>query len=113
ELGAEEELREVGGDPRPAEAGAVVGARVEEAAGLARGRRRTAVGGDLELDDDVRENPGLLAGIEGVVDGFLHAGQESLARIVEAEQMPVLGKELGDGDLALARSHLDGGDGRL
>src|SRR5207248_6466965 len=37
---------------------------------------------------------------------------ERLARIVEPGRMPVLGDELGDGDLALARAHLDRGDGR-
>src|SRR5262249_6892281 len=88
----------------------MVGDRDAEAAGLARRRRRTAVGGDLQLDDDVRKDPGLLAGVERVVDGFLHAGQQGLARIVEAEEVPILGEELRDGDLALPGSHLDGRD---
>src|SRR5439155_14067571 len=51
-------------------------------------------------------------GIEGVVDGLLDAGEERLSRTVKPEEMPVLGEELGDRDLALARPHLDGGDRR-
>src|SRR2546427_12543354 len=37
---------------------------------------------------------------------------ERLARIVEAQQVAVLREELGDGDLPLTSSHLDGGGGR-
>ena len=75
------------------------------------GERRVAVRRDLQLDDDVRQDPGFLAGVERVVDGFLDAGEERLARVVEPEKVAVLGEELGDGDLALAGAHLDGGHG--
>src|SRR5262249_9135067 len=45
------------------------------------------------------------AGVQRVVDGFLHGRKQRLARIVETEQMPVLGKKFTDGDVALLRSH--------
>ena len=63
-------------------------------------------------DDDVGQDAGLLAGVERVVDGLLDGGQQGLARVVEAQQVAVLGEELADGDVALAGGHLDGGDGR-
>ncbi len=69
--------------------------------------------GDFNLDDDFRQDAGLLAGVERVVDGFLDAGEQRLARVVEAQQMAVLGEELGDRDLALARAHLGCRYGRL
>src|SRR5262249_31030510 len=47
---------------------------------------------------------------ERVVHRLLHARQQGLARTVEAQQMSILGEELGDRDLALARAHLLGGD---
>src|SRR5262249_56106460 len=56
------------------------------------------------------EGDGMLVRVEGVGEGFLGGGQQGLARIVEAEQMPVLREEFRDGDLALAGSHLDGRD---
>src|SRR6058998_2680776 len=62
---------------------------------------------------DACEDPGFLAGVEGVVDGFLHTREQRLSRIVESQEMSVLGEELGDGDLPLASPHLDGGHGRL
>src|SRR5258705_308258 len=55
---------------------------------------------------------GLLGRVERVVDSFFDAGEERLARIVETEQVAVLGEELGDRNLPLASSHLDGGGGR-
>src|SRR5262249_22635749 len=113
ELRSVEELREDRRDLLPDDARAVVGDRDAGAAGLARRRPRAAGGGGLPLDDDVPGDPGLLARVERVVGGFLDAGQKGLARIVEAEQMPVLREELRDGDLALARAHLDGRDGGL
>ena len=50
---------------------------------------------------DLGEDAGFLAGVERVVDRLLDGGEERLGRVVEAEQVAVLGEELGDGDLAL------------
>jgi hypothetical protein len=44
-----------------------------------------------------------------VVDGFLDGGEQRLARVVEAEQVAVLGEELGDGDVPLLGRHRLGG----
>ncbi len=55
--------------------------------------------GDLERGED----PRLLAGVEGVVHRLLDRREKGLLRVVEAEQVPVLGEELGDGDLPLLR----------
>src|SRR2546430_2465148 len=84
-----------------------------EAARLARRGRSLPIGDGLHLDDHVGEDPGFLAGVKRVIDGLLHTGEQRLSRIVEPQQMPVLGEELGDGDLPLARPHLDGGHRRL
>src|SRR6267378_1552983 len=92
--------------------GAIVGDRDPEAARLARRGRSVPIADGLHLDDHVGEDPGLLAGVQGVVDGLLHTGEERLARAVEPQEMPVLGEELGDGNLALASPHLDGRDRR-
>src|SRR5882724_2073203 len=113
ELRSVEELRENRRNLLPDDAGAVVGDRDPEPGGLARGRRRSSVGHRLKLDDHVGEDPGLFARVERVIDGLLDAGQQGLSRIVEAEEMAVLGEELRHGDLPLARSHLDGRNGRL
>src|SRR5262249_56303065 len=91
--------------------GGGVGGGGGEGGRLAGRRRRPVARRDLEGDDHVGQDARLLGGVEGVVHRFLHAGEERLARIVEAEEMAVLGEELGDGDLALARAHLGGGDG--
>ncbi len=110
ELRAVEQLGEdrrnlLADDPRP-----VVAHRDPEPRGLA-GRRRRAVGRHhLQRHEDVGQDPGLLGRVERVVDGFLHAGEQRLARVVEAEQVAILGEELGDRDLTLASAHLDGGD---
>ena len=51
-----------------------------------------------DLDAYVGEDPGLLAGVERVVDALLHRGEERLRGVVEAEQVaavivePVLGE---------------------
>ena len=114
ELGAVEELREDRGDLLPDDARAVVDDGDAEPRRLAgRGRGRAVAGHDLDLHDDVGQDAGLLGSVEGVVHRLLDAGQEGLPGAVEAEEVPVLGEELGDGDLALARAHLDGGDGGL
>jgi hypothetical protein len=110
ELRAVEQLGEDRRDLVPHDAGAVVGHRDPEARGLAgRGRRLPVAGRDREGDHHLGEDARLLGGVQGVVDRFLDAGQQGLARVVEAQQVPVLGEELGDGDLPLARAHLDGG----
>ena len=66
-------------------------------ASLAGGLEREVV----DLDRQLGEDAGLLAGVERVVDGFLDRGEQGLRRVVEAEQVAVLGEELGDRDLAL------------
>ena len=48
----------------------------------------------LDLDVDVGQDAGLLAGVERVVDGLLHGREQRLARVVEAEQVAVLREEL-------------------
>jgi hypothetical protein len=112
ELRAVEELGEDGRDLLPDYSGAVVAHGDAEARGLAGRGRRAAVGRDhLHGHEHVGEDAGLLGGVEGVVHRLLHAGEHRLARVVEAEEVTVLGEELGDGDLPLARAHLDGGDG--
>src|SRR3989338_7067455 len=70
-------------------------------------------GADREGDDALREDARFLGGVERVVDGFLDAGEERLSRVVEAEQVAVLGEELGHRDVPLAGAHLDGGYGRF
>ena len=65
-----------------------------------------AVGaGLLDVDPDFGQDAGLFAGVERVVDGLLDGGQQGLARVVEAQQVAVLGKELADRDIALAGGH--------
>src|SRR5207237_4322192 len=59
----------------------------------------------LDMHPDFKNNAGFFAGIQGIVDGLFYGGQEGLARIVESEQMPVLGKELADRNIALFSRH--------
>ena len=111
ELGAVEEAAEDVLDLLADDAGAVVGDGDAVLGGLGGGG---AVGLEvLDDDGDVGEDAGLLAGVEGVVHGFLDGGQEGLAGVVEAEQVAVLGEELGDGDLALLGRHRFGGGARF
>ena len=63
----------------------------------------------LDVDPDLGQDAGLLAGVERVVDRLLDRRQQGLARIVEAEQVAVLGKELADRNIALAGRHRFGG----
>ena len=63
----------------------------------------------LDVDPDFGQDAGLFAGVQGVVDGLLDGGQQGLARVVEAQQVAVLGEELADGDVALAGGHRLGG----
>ena len=59
----------------------------------------------FDVDPDLGQDAGLFAGVERVVDRFLDGGQQGLARIVEAQQVAVLGEELADRDIALAGGH--------
>ena len=109
ELRAVEKLGEDGGNLLADDAGTVVGDGDPEAGRLAGRRRRPVAGCDLQRDDHVGQDARFLGRVERVVDGFLDAGEERFPRIVEAEQVAVLGEELGDRDLPLAGTHLDGG----
>jgi hypothetical protein len=85
------------------DARAVVDDRHAVAAALCGGRAVR-----LEVLDDHRdlgEDARLLAGVERVVDRLLDGGEHRLARVVEPEQVAVLGEELADGDVALAGGH--------
>ena len=55
------------------------------------------------------QNARLLASIKRVVDGFFDGREQGFARVVETEQMPVLGKKLADGHVALLGGHRLGG----
>src|SRR5262249_36455397 len=103
ELRAVQELGEDRRNLLPDDAGAVVGHGDAEPRRLARGRRRLALRDDVQTHDDIGQDPGFFAGVQRVVDGLLHAREQSLARIVEAEQVAILREELGDGDVALPR----------
>ena len=56
----------------------------------------------LDVHPDLRQDARLLAGIERVVDRFLHARQQGLAGRIKAKQVAVFGEELADGDIPLA-----------
>src|SRR5262249_32654421 len=62
-----------------------------------------------DLDADVGQDARFLAGVERVVDAFLHRRQDRLRGVVEAEQVAVLGEELRDRDVSLLLRELDGG----
>src|SRR3990172_5289705 len=68
--------------------------------------RRASGWDDFKPDHHIGQNPGFFAGIERVIHGFLHTGQQRLAWIVETEQMPILRKKFRDGNLTLAGAHL-------
>ncbi len=105
-FGTVEKLREYPRNLLADDAGAVVDHGNPETVRLA-GRRGVAVGSHLEFDDDFRQDPCFLACVEGVIDGLLDAGEQRFSRIVEAQQMTVLRKELGNRDLPLTSPHLD------
>ena len=63
----------------------------------------------LDVHPDFRNDAGFFAGIQRIVDGLFYSSEQGLARIVESEQMPVLGEELADRDIALFRRHAFGG----
>ncbi len=109
ELGAVEQLAEDVFYLAPDDAWAIVRDRDLVAAGLGgRGRGLEF----LDFDLDIRQDARFFAGVQGVVDRFLDRRQEGLAGVVEPEKVPVLGKELGDRDLALLGCHCFGGRAR-
>ena len=65
--------------------------------------------GAFDVDPDFGQDAGLFAGVQGVVDRLLDGGQQGLPRVVEAQQVAVLGEELADGNIALAGGHRLGG----
>ena len=69
----------------------------------------TVLAGALDVDPDFGQDAGFFAGVQGVVDRLLDGGQQGLPRVVEAQQVAVLGKELADGNIALAGGHRLGG----
>ena len=102
-------VEQLGKDSRnllPDDAWAVVRDRDAELTGLTR-RDHLAIRDDLELDGHVRQDTGLFARIERVIDRFLHTGEERLPRVIKAQQMPVLRKKFRDGDFPLPCAHFD------
>ncbi len=76
---------------------------------VVRDRDRQSVGaGFRDLDQDLGEDPGLLAGVERIVDPLLDGREECSQRVVEAEDLAIPLEELGDRDLALLRCELLG-----
>ncbi len=61
--------------------------------------------GGFDVNPNLRQNACFLAGIERVVDRFLNSRQQRLARVVEAEQVAILGEEFADADVALFGRH--------
>jgi hypothetical protein len=88
EPGAVEELPEDEGDLGGDDPRAVV----------LNGHPEDLVGDPLHLDEDVGEDLGLLAGVEGVVHRLLHRGDDPPRGGIEAEEVLVLLEELGDAD---------------
>ena len=66
--------------------------------------------GLFDVHPDFRQDPRFLAGVQRVVDRFLDGRQQRLARIVETQQMAVLGKELADRNVPLFGGHGFGRD---
>ncbi len=98
ELGAIEKLAEDAGNLRLHDAGAVVLDHDAEAS-LA----------DLgDHDREIRKDSRFLAGVQRVVHGLLDGREQRLRGAVETQQVAVLGEELADRDLALARGHVGG-----
>ncbi len=67
----------------------------------------------LDHDRDVGQNPRFLARVQRVVHGLLHRREQGLTRIVEAQQVAVLGEELGDRNVPLLARERFGGHGLL
>ena len=106
---AVEKLRENARDVLADDAGPVIRHGNAKFARLA-GRDGLPVRHHLECDGHVRQDAGFFAGIERVIDRFLHTGQERFTRAVEAEQMPVLSEKFRNGDFPLARAHFNCGN---
>ena len=66
--------------------------------------------GRFEMHPQLGDDAAFLAGIEGVIHGLLHSREQRLSGVVESKQMPVLRKELADGDIPLLRRHRLGGN---
>jgi hypothetical protein len=127
ELGAVEELGEDLGDLCLDDSGPVVfddDAKAGRGPGSDRGLRfagLAALAGGLQrrgrrladLDEEIRQDARLFAGVERVVDGLFHRRQQRLRGVVEAEQVAVLGEELADRDLPLLGRHRLGGRAAL
>ena len=52
--------------------------------------------GLLDVHPQLRQNARLFACIQRIVDRLFHRGQKRLARIVETQQMAILGEEFAD-----------------
>src|SRR6266581_2185138 len=64
----------------------------------------------FDVHPDFRDDPGFFARIERVVDSFFYRCKQRLARIVESQQVSILGEKLADRDVALLRRHCFGGE---
>src|SRR5215475_15460867 len=63
------------------------------------------------MDPDFGNNARFLASVEGIVDSLFNRRQESVSRIIEAKQVPVLREKFADGYVALFCCHRLGRDG--
>ena len=78
------------------------------------GRLVTVVGGLLDMNPDFGQDAALFAGIERIIYRFFDSSEQSLAWVVEAQEMPVLGEEFAYRYVALAGGHrLCGGAARF
>ena len=59
----------------------------------------------FDMYPDLRHDACFLACIERIVDGLFHRGEQRLTRVVESQQMAILGEKLADGDIALLCGH--------
>src|SRR5215471_1989756 len=57
------------------------------------------------MNPDLGDNARFLASIERIIDSLFNRRQESLPRIIEAKQVPVLREEFADGYVALFCRH--------
>src|SRR5215469_10020395 len=63
------------------------------------------------MNPELGNNAGLLASVERIVDRLFNGCQESLSRIIEAKQVPVLREKFADGYVALFCRHRLSRDG--
>ncbi len=63
----------------------------------------------FDVDPDLGQDSGLFARVQRVVHGLFNGGQQGFPRVVKTQQMPVLGKELADGNVPLFGRHRFGG----